>query len=171
LVSIGQYTKLQALRFPAAQVSSADVNTLDDYEEGSFTAVLADTSLGPSSEGSTYANNTGYYTKVGNLVTFNLYIALTSLGTLTTTDPAFILGLPYPALLTSGNLSACSIGYASGLALSAGEIPIARVGSGEQYITLNKWPAAGTSGSNALTVANVSATGVLVISGSYRTAT
>lgn len=133
--------------------------------------VLADTSLGPSSEGSTYTLNTGYYTKVGNLLTFNLYIGLSSLGTLATADQAFILGLPYAALLTSGNLSALTIGFASGLALSAGEIPIARVGSGDQYITLNKWPAAGTTGSIAMTVANVSATGVLVISGSYRTAT
>lgn len=168
---IGQYAKKQAIRFPATQVSSADANTLDDYEEGSFTATLADTSLGPSSEGSTYANNTGYYTKIGNLVSFNLYLAMSSLGTLATAESAYIIGLPYASSLSSGNLSACSIAYATGLAMSAGEIPNARVGSGDQFITLGKWPAAGTAGAIPMTVGNVSATGVLIISGQYRAAT
>jgi hypothetical protein len=158
-----------SVRFPASQISSAGVNDFDDYEEGTFAPILADTGL--ADEGATYALNVGSYTKVGNRVTFNLYIGLATLGTLTGGDAAYILGLPYISLLTSGNLTACSIGFGSGLALGAGEIPVARIGSGDQYITLGKWPAAGTAGTSTMIVSDVSATGALVIAGSYRTAT
>jgi hypothetical protein len=179
--TVAKYNQIQAIgseglnllqgsiRFPETQVSSSNVNDLDDYEEGTFTAILADTGL--AAEGATYSSNTGMYTKIGNRVTFNLYIALTGLGTLTGGDAAYILGLPYANLNTSANLSGLTISYAAGLALSAGEIATARVGAGDQYITLAKWPAAGTAGTSVMTIANVSASGVLVITGTYRAAT
>jgi hypothetical protein len=169
---IGEYGKAILsgnIRFPATQVSSTDVNTFDDYEEGSFTAILADTGL--VAKGATYSANTGYYTKQGDRVTFNLYIALTSLGTLTGGNAAYILGLPYASVNQSGNLSTCSVGYAAGLALTAGDMPVARVGANTSYITLAKWTAAGTTGTSTMTITNVSASGALLISGSYKTAT
>lgn len=157
------------VRFPVTQVSSSDVNVLDDYEEGTFTPILADTAL--SAKGATYSLNTGYYTKHGDTVTYTLYIAVTALGTLTVGDGAYIIGLPYASLNASGNISSANIAYAAGLALTAGEIPTARIGSNENVVTLGKWPAAGTTGTVAMTVANVSATGALAVTGSYKTAT
>lgn len=61
--------------FPATAVSSADPNTLDDYEEGSFTPALTGT-------GSTFAytGQVGRYTKVGNTVTVHFYINLAASG-------------------------------------------------------------------------------------------
>ena len=53
--------------FPASQVASSDANTLDDYEEGTFTPVLQ----GGSTAGVT-ANGTGYYTKIGRLVSCDI---------------------------------------------------------------------------------------------------
>ena len=63
------------LRFPATPNPSADANTLDDYEEGTFTPTLA----GSTTAGShTYSHQTGFYTKVGRLVTFSAYVALSA---------------------------------------------------------------------------------------------
>jgi hypothetical protein len=63
------------LRFPATPNPSADANTLDDYEEGTFTPTLA----GSTTAGShIYSHQTGFYTKVGRLVTFSAYVALSA---------------------------------------------------------------------------------------------
>ena len=48
--------------------SNTDANTLDDYEEGTFTASLTSLTSTPS----TPPTCNGYYTKVGNLVYFNI---------------------------------------------------------------------------------------------------
>lgn len=51
--------------FPATAVAVADVNTLDDYEEGTFTPVLTTTGTGFTSGGAT---GSGIYRKVGGYV-------------------------------------------------------------------------------------------------------
>jgi hypothetical protein len=51
------------LKFPASQNASADPNTLDDYEEGTFTPTMTGTS-----PAGTAVNGDGYYTKIGNYV-------------------------------------------------------------------------------------------------------
>ena len=53
------------ITFPATQSSSSNVNTLDDYEEGTFTPTCALATPGTSATTSAV----GFYTKVGNLVT------------------------------------------------------------------------------------------------------
>jgi hypothetical protein len=53
------------ITFPATQSASSNANTLDDYEEGSFTP----TWTGSSSGSVTTGQLLGQYTKVGNLVT------------------------------------------------------------------------------------------------------
>ena len=50
------------IKFPATQVSSADGNTLDDYEEGTWTPTDA------SGAGLTLSGTNTRYTKVGNIV-------------------------------------------------------------------------------------------------------
>jgi hypothetical protein len=53
------------IKFPATAVSSADANTLDDYEEGTFLPnVVGLTSAGTA----TYTSREGYYTKIGRMV-------------------------------------------------------------------------------------------------------
>jgi len=49
---------------------TAAANALDDYEEGTFSPI-------PNAGGGvtfTYAHNTGFYTKIGNTVTFQIYL-------------------------------------------------------------------------------------------------
>ncbi len=53
--------------FPASMSASTDANTLDDYEEGTWTPVDA-------SGASLAFTSNGYYTKIGNLVTVQAYI-------------------------------------------------------------------------------------------------
>jgi len=51
------------LAFPATAVAVADVNTLDDYEEGSFTGTLTGCTTAPTT--------TVYVTKIGNAIIFH----------------------------------------------------------------------------------------------------
>ena len=72
------------ITFPASQSASSDANTLDDYEEGTWTPSIGGTA--------TYNARWGTYTKVGNLVTvmFNVNILLINSGSTTT-----LSGLPF----------------------------------------------------------------------------
>lgn len=70
----------KGLSFPATQVPCSDANTLDDYEEGTWTPYIAGNLGGDS--GQVYAQQIGYYTKVGNLVTCYFRVALSTKGTL-----------------------------------------------------------------------------------------
>jgi hypothetical protein len=53
------------IAFPATQNASANANTLDDYEEGTWTPVVADATTGGNTATGSFS---GTYTKIGNLV-------------------------------------------------------------------------------------------------------
>lgn len=78
--------------FPATQVASSGANTLDDYEEGTFTPGLA---FGGASVDMTYNSSyrNGSYTKIGRLVTVTGVIVLTAKGS--SVGDATITGLPF----------------------------------------------------------------------------
>ena len=78
------------IKFPATQISSADANTLDDYEEGIWTP-----SLGGNT---TYAAQAATYTKIGRQVTVHFAVGVTTLGT---GSGAVISGLPFTAGATN----------------------------------------------------------------------
>jgi hypothetical protein len=54
------------ISFPATQSASSDANTLDDYEEGTFTPSFLGSTTNPTVG---YNWRFGYYTKIGNQVT------------------------------------------------------------------------------------------------------
>jgi len=66
------------ITFPATQSASTNANTLDDYEEGTWTPNVGGTS--------TYSYQLGKYTKIGNLVTIMADMTILLLGTGSTTD-------------------------------------------------------------------------------------
>jgi hypothetical protein len=72
----GKLQTSDGLTFPATAVASADPNTLDDYEEGTWTPVLADADTGGNTF--THAVQNGLYTKVGNVVTVYFRVTWTS---------------------------------------------------------------------------------------------
>lgn len=84
------------IAFPATQNASADANTLDDYEEGSWSPTLA----GAGGSGITYGTQVGRYVKVGRLVTAQCTIVLTSKGT--ASGSLTISGLPFTTENTTG---------------------------------------------------------------------
>lgn len=90
--------------FPATQVPSADPNTLDDYEEGSFTPSLK---FGGASVGMTYGTQQGHYTKIGRQVFISIKIVLTAKGS--STGDATISGLPFTA--SSNNATADAVSF------------------------------------------------------------
>lgn len=57
------------ITFPATQSASSNANTLDDYEEGTWTPTLSF-----SSGSVTYTTRLGSYVKVGRVVTLNFWI-------------------------------------------------------------------------------------------------
>jgi hypothetical protein len=84
------------ISFPATQSASSDANTLDDYEEGTWTVTFT-----PSSSGSITlkpAVNLGSYTKVGRLVTITFGVTVDAVS-----SPIGLIEINLP--LTLANLS------------------------------------------------------------------
>jgi hypothetical protein len=70
-------TSGSGITFPASQSASTDANTLDDYEEGTWTPTVT------SATGSitSYTVQTATYTKIGRSVTVNVQFTITNNGT------------------------------------------------------------------------------------------
>jgi hypothetical protein len=84
------------ITFPATQSASSDANTLDDYEEGTWTPALSGLS-------SSYAYRLGSYTKIGNFVTAFFDFNVSSLGSGSWTG--LITGLPFTVSSSMGGYS------------------------------------------------------------------
>jgi hypothetical protein len=74
------------IKFPATQVASADANTLDDYEEGTWTPSVGGTA--------TYSQQGGTYTKIGRLVYVSFILQIATIGTGSNNT---ITGIPFTA--------------------------------------------------------------------------
>ena len=86
--------------FPAVQVASSDANCLDDYEEGTWTPVVADATTGGNV--GTCTINHARYTKIGRQVSVECNISsITSTG-MTGGNPFYVRNLPF-ASVTGGN--------------------------------------------------------------------
>ena len=83
------------ITFPATQSASTNANTLDDYEEGTWTPTI---SFGGASVGITYSFQQGVYTKIGNQVTAACVVNLSAKGS--STGNAQIEGLPFASSAT-----------------------------------------------------------------------
>jgi hypothetical protein len=144
------------ITFPATAVAATDANTLDDYEEGTWTpTVIGTTTAGTAS----YSYNSGSYTKIGNLVTISFYIAWSS-GT--GTGDLRIAGLPFTTA-NSNDIGALALGYVSNLTLTALNYATSRVAVNSTQIIFEQSPVGGGS---VATIA-YDATAELVVSGSY----
>ena len=77
------------IKFPGTQVASTDANTLDDYEEGTWTP----TYFGSSTPGTTtYTYQAGSYVKIGNSVYCECYLEWSAK---TGTGDGLLGGLPF----------------------------------------------------------------------------
>lgn len=142
---------INGVRFPATFVGSSDAKTLDDYYEGAWTPVL----FGATSAGTgTYTAQVGTFTKIGNVVHFDIYLvwtAHTGTGQMKITLPfpskvgvEYVVGV-FPATLTFSNQLA-------GVILS-----------GDDDISLFTF-----ASNSARSVLNMDTSATLSISGTYR---
>lgn len=83
-----QIITANGIQFPATQVTSSNANTLDDYEEGTWTPTDV------SGAGLTFTVNSANYVKVGKIVFINVYLQYPGTSDAT---PAQIGGLPFQA--------------------------------------------------------------------------
>ena len=153
------------LTFPATQAASAGANTLDDYEEGTWTPALADDDLNGSAEGQGYSVQVGRYTKIGNRVYYNFRLLMTSIGSLTTSQQARIVGLPFTSNSTANNGAAIGVGYASDIAVTAGVNISGEIDPNTSNLRL--WMYDASTGINLFTCGGVSADGAVRASGHY----
>jgi hypothetical protein len=99
-----QLDKISGITFPATQVPSGNANTLDDYEEGTWSPNIA---FGGASVGVTYdaTYNRGWYTRVGRLVTCTMALEVQSKGS--STGDLVIGGFPFSSSLGDASVSHC----------------------------------------------------------------
>jgi hypothetical protein len=144
------------ITFPATAVACTDVNTLDDYEEGTWTPTIA----GSTTPGTaTYSIQNAKYTKVGRLVQFELYLQWAS-GT--GTGNIQINGLPF----TCGGGStfpSVTIGLIENVALTANNYATAYVVQNNTTIAFRQSP----TGGGAATDVPYDAAGEIMMSGTY----
>jgi hypothetical protein len=119
-VGIGSATPTTSgsgITFPATQSASTNVNTLDDYEEGTWTPAYE--GLAGSAGSLAYASGfpTGRYTKIGRLVVATGEIELTNKGSWT--SGVRIAGLPFNLSATEIAQGFCIAGFVD---FAAGEL-------------------------------------------------
>ena len=142
----------------ATRVSTA-TNALDWYEEGVFTPVI----VGGTSAGvGTYTTQIGKFTRVGDLVHFQISIVWTAH---TGTGNTQIQFLPYAPESTSGEVMLTDIIQNGGPIPAAGSIRIAVIEPGSTTVGLREQVLA------SMTITNtnpITATGTIFVSGLYK---
>ena len=148
-------TSGSGITFPATQSASTDANTLDDYEEGTWT---------PSVGGNaTYYTQTGRYVKVGQLVYIYMYLRPNVLGTGNANGD--ITGLPFAANITSVAVGpVLSVGYFQAFAVSY--VSLSAGISASTTISLLGLTAAATT--NAATTGAIQNATQIELSGTYQ---
>jgi len=155
LIDISASTAGQ-IKFPATQNASSDANTLDDYEEFTFTATVQGlTTAGTYS----YAFREGSGTKIGNRVSINIFVSWSSTGSDGSGD-LIISGLPF----TVGSFSAGDIGYLNNIALNANSIATAYADTGNTYIRIAQY----ATGGGGMSPVPIDHNGGIILSMQYR---
>ena len=115
------------INFPATQVASSNANTLDDYEEGTWTGTLK----GATTDPTTAVTATGRYTKIGRQVTID--ITFSSVNTTGAAGQISVAGAPLftsnSSVGSTGSVMMSSIGSFTG-------VPVAFIGTSTTVIEL-----------------------------------
>jgi hypothetical protein len=142
-------------------VASSDANTLDDYEEGTWTGSLAAGTSGTITMNS--GLRTGSYIKIGRVVTVSGVFYVDSVSS--PVGELSLTGLPFPANSGSSSSRAAAAVWASGLQATATTQIMGCIVSGESEIKLQKF----ASGSLSAMAADVKADSQFYISLTYVT--
>lgn len=130
------------IAFPATQVPSANSNTLDDYEEGTWTPTLSFATPGDLSV--SYSTRNGSYTKIGRLVSIDLTIVTSAFTHTTASGALTITGSPFSAFINNvgdfdfqGITKSGYTGFVSRVAGASSNITVQASGSGLSRATVN----------------------------------
>jgi hypothetical protein len=159
VVISGTTPSLNGITFPATQVASADANTLDDYEEGTFSPSFSGS--GGSAGAAAIAAVSGRYTKTGRIVTVNLEFYITNKGSWT--GDFRITNLPFT--LGNAQATAMAIAYAACTNVDASMI-VARVSNNSNYIIIGT----GANFTTPLPLTSVGLNEYWILSGTYEVA-
>ena len=131
------------ITFPATQSASTDANTLDDYEEGTWTPTL----IGQTVSGTgTYIAQAGTYTKVGRLVTLTLILnwsAHTGTGVMAVSNLPFSSG--------GGSIEYTAVPEFASITMTASTIPYCYIAGSSSIINIGSI-AVGTGGYAGITM-------------------
>jgi len=147
------------ITFPATQSASTNANTLDDYEEGTWTPVL---NFGGVAGVTTYAAQNGTYTKIGNVTTVRCYFRITAKSA--ATGAATLAGLPFAGKNASELYQTASIYTAANLYTGA---PMCYLPT--QTVTFALGQTNGTTGAVDVTNSNFSNGGDFILQTTYLT--
>jgi len=147
------------ITFPATQSASSDANTLDDYEEGTWTPTISGTSAVGTG---TYSVQIGRYTKIGNQVTISAYISWSAH---TGTGGIHLSNLPFSTLNATNAFQGFTLGYLEAVTLNANNIAVIYSNINSTNANLVQYPAGGGS------IANVAmdTAGGIIYSATYMT--
>ena len=149
------------ITFPATQSASSDANTLDDYEEGTWTPTFFGTSVAGSPS---YNARVAAYTKVGRLVSITCYLDMSNLGGMTGTIQ--IGGLPFTTMTGGSYYGGFAIAEFAGFTFSSGRTMLGlEPAHGQTTITIYN-NGSGVAASQQ-TVANMADSTFIVFSGTY----
>lgn len=150
------------IKFPATANPSADANTLDDYEEGTWTPTL----IGSGTAGTqTYTAQVGRYTKIGRLVFIQGRVAISAKDGAMAGN-ALIGGLPFAAASVSGNVTnAAAFSAYSSINLSAGYTELG--GAPDSASTIQLFENGDNVAFQSVAVAAIGATTDIIFSASY----
>ena len=143
-VAINNLTpSFNSITFPATQVPSTDANTLDDYEEGTWTPGVTLTT--PGDLAAVYILKRGTYTKIGNRVFIEFTISTSSFTYSTASGLFRITGLPFTVAAADCIVGAISMqgytkaNYTSLICYGVSSTTVLNIlatGSGQAFATL-----------------------------------
>jgi hypothetical protein len=134
---------------------------LDDYEEGTWSGVVTD---GTNNMTLNASYNSGYYTKIGNLVTLSGIYITTSAGS--ATGSLKMTGLPFTVVSQAAGYTGGCSPYGTSLVITAGHQVCYYAEVGLSEISLQIWDL--TTGTSQLQASEWSADGGIMINMSYR---
>jgi len=148
-----------ALAFPATAIASANANTLDDYEEGTWSPVLTD----GTNNATNHAHMAAAYIKIGRLVHIQARIVTSSLGSVS--GNISISGLPFTPQNTTYLNGSISVSNGQNLSVTAGYNVGLDVLANTSSLLVKLWD--GTGGSTTMQSGEWTDDGLVDFGGTY----
>lgn len=141
-------------------------NSSSRPSEGTWTPTIQDASLSDA-EGQTYTVQYGSYTKIGSKVFIQGQIVVSSFGSLTTSEPVYLAGLPFNTSSTANSAGGICVNYGLNLNLTALESLTGHTTTDADFFLLDKWDA--STGPSPLLLSDLSSDGRIQFFGQYIT--